>query len=355
LLGRAVLPDDLPFVTGAIGLLGTKPSSSLMSSCDSLLVVGSSFPYSEFLPRPGHARGIQIDIDGRRVGIRYPMDVHLVGDARATLEALLPRLRQKARDGWRRQIEEWNADWAKLTEERARLEANRGLNPQLVFSELSPRLPERAILAADSGTAANWFARNLKLREGMSASLSGSLSTMGCAVPYAIAAKFAHPDRAAIALVGDGAMQMNGNAELVTVAKYWREWQDPRLVVLVLRNDDLNMVTWEMRALAGDPRYDASQALPPFEYARYAELVGLRGLRIDRPEQVARAWDEAFASDRPVVLEAIVDPDVPPLPPHITLEQAKHFGQSLLGGDPPSIIKQAVRHLVPSIGRKTDT
>jgi pyruvate dehydrogenase (quinone) len=355
LLGRAVLPDDLPFVTGAIGLLGTKPSSNLMSACDTLLVVGSSFPYSEFLPRPGQARGIQIDIDGRRVGMRYPMDVHLVGDARATLEALLPRLRQKPRNGWRHQIEEWNADWAALVEERARLEASRGLNPQLVFSELSPRLPDRCVLAADSGTAANWFARNLKLREGMLASLSGSLSTMGCAVPYAIAAKFAHPDRAAIALVGDGAMQMNGNAELVTVAKYWREWQNPRFVVLVLRNDDLNMVTWEMRALAGDARYEASQALPPFEYARYAELIGLRGLRIERPDQVARAWDEAFASDRPVVIEAIVDPDVPPLPPHITLEQAKHFGQSVLTGEGPSLIKQAVRQLVPRMGRKSDT
>jgi pyruvate dehydrogenase (quinone) len=354
LLGRAVLPDDLPFVTGAIGLLGTKPSWNLMSSCDTLLMVGSSFPYAEFLPREGQARGVQVDIDGRMIGIRYPMAVNLVGDARLTLRALLPRLRQKAKDGWLRQIGEWNADWAKLTEDRAQLDAQ-PINPQRVFWELSPRLPERCILTADSGSAANWFARDLRLRRGMLASLSGSLATMGNGVPYAIAAKFAYPDRPVIALVGDGAMQMNGNAELLTVAKYWREWQDPRLVILVLRNDDLNMVTWEMRAMAGDTRYEASQALPPFEYARYAELVGLRGICVDRPAAVAGAWEEALSADRPVVIEARVDPNVPPLPPHVTLDQAKSFGLSLLKGDSGdgSIIKQAIMHLLPSIGQKS--
>ncbi|HTV24265.1 MAG TPA: thiamine pyrophosphate-requiring protein [Polyangiaceae bacterium] len=354
LLGRAVLPDDLPFVTGAIGLLGTKPSWNLMSECDTLLVVGSSFPYSEFLPREGRVRGVQIDIDGRQVGIRYPMAAHLVGDARTTLEALLPRLRQKPKDGWLEKIAEWNADWAKLMNERAHLDA-RPINPQRVFWELSPRLPDNCILTADSGSAANWFARDLKLRRGMQASLSGSLATMGNGVPYAIGAKFAYPQRPVIALVGDGAMQMNGNAELLTIAKYWREWEDPRLIILVLRNDDLNQVTWEMRAMAGDTRYEASQALPPFEYARYAELVGLRGMQVEHPDGLGRAWEEALAADRPVVLEAHVDPNVPPLPPHITLEQAKSFGLSLLKGDTGggSLIKQAVSHLFPSLGGKS--
>jgi pyruvate dehydrogenase (quinone) len=354
LLGRAVLPDDLPFVTGAIGLLGTKPSWNLMQECDTLLMVGSSFPYSEFLPREGHARGVQIDLDGRMGGLRFPMEVNLVGDARATLGALLPRLRQKRADGWLRQIHDWNRDWAELMQQRAHLAA-RGINPQLLFWELSPRLPDGCVLTADSGSVASWFARDLKLRRGMLASLSGSLASMGAGVPYAIAAKFAHPERPVIALVGDGAMQMNGNAELVTIAKYWREWASPRLVILVLRNDDLNQVTWEMRAMAGDSRYEASQALPPFDYARYADLVGLRGIRIERPEQVGAAWNEALAADRPVLIEALVDPDVPPLPPHISLEQAKSFGLSLLKGDPAagSVVKQAVQQMMPSVGKKS--
>ena len=352
LLGRAVLADDLPCVTGAIGLLGTKSSWNLMMSCDTLLMVGSSFPYSEFLPKEGSARGVQIDIDASMIGIRYPMSVNLVGDARETLRALLPRLKTKSATAWREKIAEWNTEWATLMDERAHLDAS-GINPQRVFWELSPRLPDRCILTADSGSVANWFARDLKLRRGMLASLSGSLATMGPGVPYAIAAKFAHSDRPVIALVGDGAMQMNGNAELVTIAKYWKEWRDPRLIVLALHNDDLNQVTWEMRAMAGDTRYEASQQLPSFPYARYAELIGLRGIRVDRPEEVAGAWDAALASDRPVVLEAMVDPNVPPLPPHISLKQAQSFGMSMLKMEPGegSIIKQAVQQLFPSLGK----
>ncbi len=355
LLGRAVLADDLPFVTGSIGLLGTKPSWNMMMECDTLLMVGSSFPYSEFLPKERQARGVQIDIDGRMLGIRYPVNVGLVGDAAATLQLLLPLLRQKTDRTWREQILAWNQEWQKLMDERAHLDAN-PINPQRVFWEASPRLPERCIVTADSGSAANWFARDLKLRGGMMASLSGSLATMGPGVPYAIAAKFAHPDRPVIAFVGDGAMQMNGNAELVTIAKYWREWSDPRLVIVVLHNNDLNQVTWEMRAMAGDTRYEASQELPEFPYARYAELTGLRGIRVDQPGAVGDAWDAALTADRPVVLEAIVDPDVPPLPPHITLKQAKAFGMSLLKVDPEEggIIKQAISHLIPALGSKSD-
>ncbi len=350
LLGRAVLPDDLPFVTGSIGLLGTRPSYELMNGCDTLLMVGSSFPYSEFLPEEGQAHGIQIDIDARLIGIRYPMDVHLVGDARETLRALLPLLPEKEDRSWRKQIEESVADWWEVMEKRAHEEAD-PVNPQLLFWELSSRLPDECILTADSGSAANWFARDLKLRKGMMASLSGTLATMGPGVPYAVAAKFAHPDRPAIALVGDGAMQMNGMNELITVAKYWQRWSDPRLVVLVLNNRDLNQVTWEQRALQGDPMYPVTQQIPDFPYARFAELIGLRGVRVDEPERVGAAWDEVLAADRPAVLEAVVDPEVPPLPPHISFEQAKHFAEATLAGDPhrSRMIRQSFRQMVDAL------
>jgi pyruvate dehydrogenase (quinone) len=350
LLGRAVVPDDLPFVTGSIGLLGTRPSWELMDGCDVLLMVGSSFPYSEFLPEEGKARGIQIDIDGRMIGIRYPMDVHLVGDSKETLRALIPLLERKDDRSWREQIESSVEEWWRLMDERAHEEAD-PLNPQLVFHELSGRLPDECILTSDSGSAANWFARNLRLRRGMMASLSGTLATMGPGVPYAIAAKFAHPSRHVIALVGDGAMQMNGLNELITVAKYWRRWGDARFTVLVLNNRDLNQVTWEQRALQGDPRYDASQDIPDFPYARFAELIGLRGIRVDSPDEVGRAWDEALSADRPCVLEAVVDPEVPPLPPHITFEQAKHFAQAVVAGDPHRgrMIRQSVRQMLDAL------
>ncbi|KFA87756.1 thiamine pyrophosphate-requiring protein [Archangium violaceum] len=350
LLGKAVLPDSLPFVTGAIGLLGTRPSWDMMMECDTLLMVGTSFPYSEFLPPEGQARGVQIDLDGRMLAIRYPMEVPLTGDSQETLRALIPLLERKEDRSWRDGLEKSIRQWWKASEGMAMKDAN-PINPQRVFWELSPKLPEGVILSADSGSAANWFARDLKIRRGMMASLSGNLATMGCGVPYAIGAKFAYPDRPVIALVGDGAMQMNGNAELITVAKYWKEWKDPRFIVLVLNNRDLNQVTWEQRVLAGDPKLPATQDLPDFPYARYAESIGLRGIRVDKPEQLARAWDQALGSDRPVVLEAYTDPDVPPLPPHITLEQAKHFAQSMMKGDVNTggILKQSIKGLVEQL------
>jgi pyruvate dehydrogenase (quinone) len=347
LLGRAVVPDDVPFVTGSIGLLGTRPSWELMGGCDTLLMVGSSFPYSEFLPEEGQARGVQIDIDGRMLGIRYPMELNLVGDAGATLAALLPLLEPRTDRAWQERIEEEVADWWALMERRAHEDAN-PLSPQRVFWELSSRLPDRCILTSDSGSAANWFARDLRLREGMMASLSGTLATMGAGVPYAIGAKFAHPDRPVIALVGDGAMQMNGLNELITVAKYWKGWKNSQLVVLVLNNRDLNQVTWEQRALMGDPMYPATQEIPDFPYARFAGLIGLAGIRVDEPDAVGPAWDDALAAGRPAVLEAVVDPEVPPLPPHITFEQAKHFAQAALHGDPRrgQMIRQSFRQMV---------
>ena len=355
LLGKAVLPDDLPYVTGSIGLLGTQPSWDLMSDCDTLLMVGTSFPYSEFLPKEGQARGVQIDLDGRMLAIRYPMEVALTGDSKETLRALIPLLQRKQDRSWREQVEKGVRQWWKTAEAQAMNSAN-PVNPQRVFFELSPKLPDGAILAADSGSGTFWFARDLKIRKGMMASLSGNLATMGCGVPYAIGAKFAFPQRPVIAFVGDGAMQMNGNSELLTVAKYWKEWKDPRFIILVLNNRDLNMVTWEQRILAGDPKLPASQDLPDFPYARYAESLGLKGIRVDRPEQIARAWDEALTSDRPVVYEAYVDPDVPLLPPHITLEQARNFAQSMLKGDVNAggVLRQSLKGMVDRLTPKKD-
>jgi pyruvate dehydrogenase (quinone) len=352
LLGKAVVPDDVPYVTGSIGLLGTRPSSELMAKCDTLLMVGSSFPYSEFLPEEGSAHGVQIDIDASMIGIRYPMDVHLVGDSRETLRALLPRLERKTDRAWQESIVEQVEEWWEVVEDRAMEDAD-PMNPQRVFWELSPRLPHDCVVTADSGTAANWFARDLRLRGGMMASLSGNLATMGPAVPYAIAAKFAYPGRPAVALVGDGAMQMNGMAELITIAKYWRAWDDPRLVVLVLNNQDLNLVTWEQRVMEGDPRFAASQDIPDIPYARFAEMIGLRGVRVDDPDRIGEAWDDVLSADRPAVLEAVVDPEVPPLPPHITFDQARNFARAALHGDAGRrrMIRNSLRQILDAVAR----
>ncbi|WP_323989578.1 thiamine pyrophosphate-requiring protein [Nguyenibacter sp. L1] len=349
LLGKAALPDDLPFVTGSIGLLGTQPSWALMQGCDTLLMVGSSFPYSEFLPKPGAARGVQVDIDGANLSLRYPMDVNLVGDAAATLRALLPLLVRKTDRSWRLGIERNVAAWWRTLEARA-MDPARPLNPQRVFWELSSRLPERAIVTADSGSGTNWYARDLKMRRGMKASLSGGLASMGAGVPYAVAAKMAYPDRTVVACAGDGAMQMNGLNELITISKYWKKWPNPRLVVLVLNNGDLNQVTWEERILLGAGKTPATQSIPDFPYHRYAGMIGLKGLYVDDPAMVGAAWDEALHADRPVVLEAKTDPDVPPLPPHITLKQARSF-MAMLPTEPDlaSVIGKTAREMLASV------
>jgi len=336
LLGKAAVPDDLPFVTGSIGLLGTQPSWEMMSDCDTLLMVGSSFPYSEFLPKEGQARGVQIDIDARKVSIRYPMDVNLVGDSRETLQALLPLLQQKADRAWLDKIEDDVRQWWQVLEARAMNSAD-PINPQRVFWELSPRLPDGCILTCDSGTSAAWYARDLKIRRGMMGSLSGGLATMGPAVPYALAAKFAHPGRPVIALLGDGAMQMIGINGLITIAQQWKRWSDPRLVVMLLNNSDLNMVTWEQRVSAGDPKFETSQQLPQFAYAEYARMLGLHGIRCDDPERVGAAWEEALAAGRPALVEFVVDGNVPPVPPHVTAKQVKGYASAVLKRDPESV------------------
>ena len=347
LLGKSALPDELPYVTGSIGLLGTKPSYELMMECDTLLMVGTSFPYSEFLPNDGKARGVQIDIDGRMLGIRYPTEINLQGDSKKTLQLLIPLLRKKENRKWQEHIINEVKTWWKILEARAMNEAN-PVNPQRVFWELSKQLPDDCILSADSGSTANWYARDLKIRKGMMASLSGNLATMCPALPYAIAAKFAFPERMAIALVGDGAMQMLGITEMITIAKYWKRWPDPRLMILVLNNRDLNLVTWEQRVLAGDPKFEASQDLPDFRYADYAKFIGLDGIRVEDPNQIESALDQAMRAERPFVLEAVTDPNVPPLPPHISLKQAKHFTTAMLKGEENAwdIIKQTYRDVV---------
>jgi pyruvate dehydrogenase (quinone) len=342
--GRAVVPDDLPWVTGSIGLLGTKPSYDLMEGCDTLLMVGTNFPYSEWLPEPGRARGIQIDIDARRIGTRYPTELNLVGDAVETLRALLPLLDYKSGRAWREEIEAGVERWWRVLGEQAHVPAD-PINPQLVLHELSPRLPDRAILTADTGTATDWWARNLRVRAGMDAIVSGTLASMGPGVPYALAAKFAFPDRPVIAVVGDGAMQMLGMNALIDVAKYAGQWSDQRLVVAILNNHDLNQVTWEQRVMSGDPKLDASQILPDVDYAGYARLLGLHGVRVERPEDVGPAWDQALAAGRPAVLDIVTDPEVPPLPPHIRFEQVRELAHAIAAGDraAPRFMKQSLR------------
>lgn len=345
LLGKDVLPDSLPYVTGAIGLLGTKPSWDMMQTCDTLLMVGTSFPYIEFLP--DGARAVQIDIDPTRVGLRYPTEVNLVGDSAATLDALLPLLHRHEHRSWREKIESGIVKWREQCRDQAQVSAD-PINPELVARELSAALPDRAIVTADSGTSVSWYARHVDLREGMRGSVSGQLASMGVGVPYAIGAKFAHPDRPVVAFLGDGSMQMNGLAELLTIKRYHEPWSNQQFVVAVLDNSDLNMVTWEQRVMAGDPRFAAAQDLPRADYAAIARAMGLNAERVDDPEEVAGAWHRAFAAGQPTVLDFVVDPDVPPLPPHITFEQARHFMFALAKGDDRrrGIIRQNVRNLV---------
>ncbi|HWE24997.1 MAG TPA: thiamine pyrophosphate-requiring protein [Myxococcales bacterium] len=353
LLGKGALPDDLPGVTGSIGLLGTKPSWDLMTGCDTLLMVGSSFPYSEFLPKEGQARGVQIDIAGRMLGIRYPMEVNLVGDSAETLRALLPYLRRKQDRSWRQKIDKATQEWQQVLEAQSGVEA-KPLNPAYLYFELNKRLPDQAIFSADSGSTATWYARYLKFRKGMMGSLSGNLATMGPAMPYALAAKFAYPERPVFALAGDGAVQMNGMNELITVSKYWKEWKDPRFFLVVLNNRDLNMVTWELRAQSGEPKFEGSQEIPDFNYAAYAESLGLAGVRITRKDEVGTLLDRAMSSNRPCVIEAIVDPEFPMMPPHVTLKEATAYAKSVLKGDPNagSMIKETVKTAIASVLKK---
>ncbi len=345
LLGKAAVPDDIPYCTGSIGLLGTKPSWDMMQGADTLLMVGSSFPYSEFLPKTGQVKAVQIDVEGRMLSIRYPMDLALEGDATESLKELLPLLHRKEDRSWQEEIKGNVADWWRLMDDHGQPADRDGrIRPQGLFSSLSRQLPENAILSSDSGSAANWYARQIRIRRGMKAMLSGNLATMVPGVPYAIAAKFAYPDRVSIAMVGDGAMQMGGMAEMLTAAKYYKTWADPRLVVLVLVNEDLNQVTWEQRVMEGDPQFKASQEIPYVDYAAWAELIGLKGIKVTQSAEIEEAWRQALSADRPVIISALTDPNEAPLPPHITFQQAEGFAKSV-AKDPEGGIPGAVESL----------
>jgi pyruvate dehydrogenase (quinone) len=344
LLGKDVLADDLPYVTGSIGLLGTRPSYEMMMNCDTLLTVGSSFPYTQFLPEFDQARAVQIDIDGKYIGMRYPYEVNLVGDAAATLRALIPQLKRKQDRAWREDIEMNVARWWEVMDAEALVEAD-PINPMRLFHELSHRLPDNVIVTADSGSSANWYARHLRFRGDMRGSLSGNLATMGPGVPYGIGAKFGNPDSPVVVFAGDGAMQMNGLAELITIKHYWQEWADPRLIIAVLHNDDLNQVTWEMRAMEGAPKFAESQTLPSIDYAGFAASLGLQAIAVDKPGDIGPAWERALAADRPTLLDVRCDPNVPPIPPHATLDQVKDAGRAILKGDQDrwGIVKEGVK------------
>jgi pyruvate dehydrogenase (quinone) len=348
-LGKAALPDDLSFVTGAIGFFGTNASHQMMQECDTLLMVGSSFPYAEFLPKEGQARGVQIDIDGRMLSIRYPMEVNLTGDSAETLRLLMPMLKRKEDRSWREKIESNIREWWNYLEEQAN-KRTIPLNPRLVFEKLSPRLPNNVMLASDSGSTSSWTAQHIRMREGMQFSVSGTLATMGCAIPYALAAKFAYPDRLAVAFVGDGAMQMSGNDELITIKKYWQQWSDPRMIILVLNNSDLNFVSWEQRLMGGEPKFEDSQVLPDFNYAKYAESLGLVGIRIEKPEQVEEALEKALQADRPVLLEAITDPEVLPFNSTVAEKFSDNLAQAIQKGD-----RAAARNLEANLLEKVRT
>ncbi|MBE1161526.1 thiamine pyrophosphate-requiring protein [Dyella acidiphila] len=355
LLGKAAVPDDLAYVTGSIGLLGSKPSWDLMNECDTLLMIGTTFPYSEFLPEDGTAKAVQIDRSPRNMSMRYATECNLVGDSAQVLARLLPLLKQNDNIDWREKVEHNVRKWWRKLEAKAMEPAN-PINPQRVFWELSPRLPDNVIVCGDCGSHTNWYARDLKMRRGMKASLSGKLATMGGGVPYAIAAKMAYPDRPVIAIVGDGAMQMNGNGELVTVKQYWSRWRNPQFIVMVLVNHDLNQVTWEQRALAGDPKFPSAQDVEEFPYAKYGEMLGFKGIRVTDPEAIGAAWDEALRADRPVVIEFITDPDVPPLPPHITWSQAKAYMTAMAKNDPDraGVVRQSARQIFAGLFSSSD-
>lgn len=344
LLGKDVLSDELPWVTGSIGLLGTRPTHEMMTGCDTLLIVGSSLPYSQFLPEYGQARCVQIDIDPNMIGMRYPNEVNLVADAAAALDALVPLLQRKDDRSWREGIEQNVQRWWQTMGQQAEVETE-FVNPLRMFAEASPRLPDDAIVTADSGSAANWYARQLQFRGDMRGSLSGTLATMGPAVPYGIGAKFAHPGRPVVAFAGDGAMQMNGMAELITIQRYWQQWADPRLVVAIIHNNDLNQVTWEMRAMGGAPKFAESQSLPDVDYAAFARSLGLGGETVKSSDEMGSAWDRALAADRPTVLDVYTDPDMPPIPPHATWEQFTDVAKAVLAGDENrwGFVKQGVK------------
>ncbi|HEY0248850.1 MAG TPA: thiamine pyrophosphate-requiring protein [Gryllotalpicola sp.] len=334
LRGKDVVPSDVPFHTQQLGLLGSMPSLAQMRACDTLVLLGTNYPYGEFLPATGQARAVQIDLKPEQLGIRYPTEVNLWGDVGATLDALLPLLEQKPDFAWQQRLAASFQDWEREMRAEAMVGFPDGANPRRVFLELNERLPQNAIVTADAGTTADWYAHHIRLRRGMRGDLSGRLASMLAAMPYAMAAKFAHPDRPVICTIGDGAFQMLGMNELITVKKYLGRWPNKQFIVAIMHNDDLAQVSWEMRTEDGNPVWRGSQDVESVDYAGYAELLGFHGIRLRRDEDAGAAWDDALRYDGVTVIDAYVTRNAPPLPAKITAEYRDNMLKSLAKGDP---------------------
>jgi pyruvate dehydrogenase (quinone)/pyruvate oxidase len=343
LLGKAAVPDMSPYTTGGIGLLGTKPSQEALENCDTLLMVGTSFPYIEFLPKPGAARGVQIDLDPARIGLRYPVEVGLIGDSRRSLRALLPHLQRNENRRFLEAAQTGTQEWWKLMEERG-TRADRPMKPQVVAWELGKRLSGNAIVSSDSGTIATWFARQMPAKRGQMYSLSGTLATMANGLSYTIAAQIAYPERQCIAFVGDGGFSML-MAEFATAVKY----QLP-IKVIIIKNNTLGMIKWEQMVFLGNPEFGCE--LQPIDFVAFAKACGGTGMAIEDPMDCGRILDRALATSGPVIVEAIVDPFTPPMPAKITFDQAKKFGESLARGEPNrskiawTVLSDRVRELI---------
>ncbi len=325
LLGKGALPDDNPYCTGGVGLLGTKPSQEALEDCDALLIVGSSFPYIEFYPKPGDARAVQIDIDAERIGLRYPVEIGLVGDCEATLQALLPKLTYREDRSFLEKAQKAMAEWRELMDQRGTVQ-DMPMKPQVVAHELNKLLQPDAIVATDSGTITTWIARHMSFQENQKFSCSGNLATMACGLPYAIAAAVAYPDRQVIAFVGDGGFTML-IGELATCVKYGLN-----VKVVVIKNNALGQIKWEQMVFLGNPEYVCD--LQPIDFAAVARGFGVAGYTIDDPARCGEILAQALQTPGPAVIEAVVDPNEPPMPPKITFEQAKHLAESLAKGTP---------------------
>jgi pyruvate dehydrogenase (quinone)/pyruvate oxidase len=343
LLGKGAVPDESPYVTGPIGLLGTRPSQEALEACDTLLMVGTAFPYLEYYPKPGQARGIQIELDPMRVGLRYPVEVGLVGDSRRTLAALRPLLQRSSDRGFLDRAQKGMKAWRELMQERG-TRRDRPMKPQVVAHELGQRLSDSAIVTCDSGTITTWWARHIPARRGQKHAVSGTLASMACGLPYAIGAQIAYPDRQVVAFVGDGGFSML-MADFATCVKY-----NLPVKVVIVRNESLGQIKWEQMVFLGNPEYGCD--LHPIDFARFAEACGATGLTVEDPADCGRVLDQALASPGPVIVQAIVDPFEPPLPAKVTLDQAKKFAQSLVRGEPNrekialTVLADKVRELV---------
>jgi len=348
LRAKQVVPSDVPYHSQQLGLLGSLPSVHQMSGCDTLLMLGTNYPYGQFLPKSGQARAIQVDLKPEQMGLRYPTELNLWGDVKATLTALIPHLDQKTDLSWQNTVAEEMVEWENEMQAQAMLSYEDGVNPRRVYHELNKRLPPRAIVTADAGSTADWYGHHIRLRRGMMGDLSGRLASMLAAMPYAIAAKFAYSDRSVICTIGDGAFQMLGLNELITIKKYLKEWANPQLIIMVLHNDDLTQVSWEMRTEDANPVWSTSQDVESVDYAGWAELLGFTGIRVKTDDDVADAWDTAFANRGITVIDAYTSKNVPPLPAHITLEFAKNTAEALLKGDPDEmdVIRDSAKALV---------